>query len=49
METVESEVESFLTHFKLKLSVFRVIFVNRDKNLQGLLDLEINPAKREKF
>jgi hypothetical protein len=47
MKTSETEVESFLNHFKIKLSVFDVIFTNRDKNLQGLFDLEINPTKRK--
>jgi hypothetical protein len=46
METAESDVESFLGDFKTKMTVFDVIFTNRDKNLQALADLEISSVKR---
>jgi hypothetical protein len=46
METGKSGVESFLNGFKAKMNVFEVIFLNRDKNLQALADLEISAAKR---
>jgi len=46
MKTVESDVEAFLSDFKVKMNVFRVIYTDREKNLQGLLDLEIRSIDR---
>lgn len=46
MKTLESEVESFLNGFKAKLEVFGVSFLERDKNLQALFDLEITALRR---
>ena len=46
METKESDVESYLSGFKAKMHVFEIIYLNRNKNVQALADLEINPAKR---
>lgn len=40
------EVEQFLNKFKVKLSVFGVVYVGRVKNTQTLLDLEWVPSKR---
>jgi hypothetical protein len=44
-----SEVESFLNTFKAKLEVFDVIFMNRDKNLRALIDLEITRVSRREL
>jgi len=46
MSTEKSDVEVFLIDFKQKMNVFDVVFLNRKKNLQALLDLEIVRAKR---
>lgn len=41
------EVEQFLSHFKLKLEVFGVFFLDgREKNAQALLDLNITRLER---
>ncbi len=42
----QSEIEAFLSQFKVKMKVFSVIFLNREKNLSTLLELEITPASR---
>jgi hypothetical protein len=48
MEKVKrSEIEAFLKEFHLKLSVFRIVFENREKNLDALLQLEITGSERE--
>lgn len=44
-----SEVEAFLNTFKAKMEVFDVVFLNRDKNLQTLIDLEITKVSRREF
>lgn len=49
MNASELEVGAFLSHFKIKMDVFDVIFENRVKNLQGLIDLEISPMKRREI
>lgn len=43
------EVETFLSTFKTKMEVFDVIFLNRDKNLQALIDLEITRISRKEI
>jgi len=45
----KSEIEEFLNNFRAKLDVFSVIFEDRNKNKQALLDLEITPAKRREL
>lgn len=42
----KSEVDQFLKEFRVKLKVFDVIYVDRKKNTQALLDLELVPAVR---
>jgi hypothetical protein len=42
----KNEIEGFLSLFKNKLDIFDVIFLNRDKNLQALIDLEITRVSR---
>jgi len=41
-----SEIEVFLGQFKAKMKIFSVVFLNREKNLSTLLELEITPASR---
>lgn len=43
------EVESFLMQFHAKASTFGFFFLEREKNLQGILDLEIAPIDREEY
>lgn len=45
----EAEVEFFLNTFKAKLDVFDVIFMERDKNLRALIDLEITRVSRKEI
>lgn len=47
MDTKKEEVGRFLIDFKQKIEVFDVVFLNREKNLQALLDLEIVKASRK--
>jgi hypothetical protein len=43
------EVQQFLSDFKVKLSVYDIIFRdNRPKNSQALLSLEMSPMERRK-
>lgn len=44
----QSDVEQFLNQFKIKLKVFDVVYIGRDKNTQTLLDMELVPAARTK-
>lgn len=44
----EQDVEAFLKDFKIKLSIFSILFRNdRTKNTQALLDLEISQLERK--
>lgn len=43
------EVESFLRSFKEKKKTFEITFIDRPKNKQALLDLELRAIDREKF
>ncbi len=45
----KSEVEAFLSTFKAKMEVFDVVFLNRDKNLQALIDLEMTRISRKEI
>jgi len=47
--TKQSDVEQFLNQFKIKLKVFDVVYIGRDKNAQALLDMEWVPAARTKI
>jgi hypothetical protein len=47
--TTLSEVDAFLRAFKAKMDVFTVIFLDRDKNNQALLELEIMPRTRARI
>lgn len=40
------EVSRFLADFKAKLDVYDVVYLNREKNLQALADLDIRPFER---
>lgn len=41
------DVNKFLEQFKVKARVFGIVYDNRDKNRQTLLDLKINAQQRE--
>lgn len=44
----KSEVERFLKDFKVKMSIYQIIFFDdRGKNAQALLDLDISPISRK--
>lgn len=43
----KSEVESFLSQLKAKANSHEIVYRPRDKNLQGLADLDIVPFNRE--
>lgn len=45
----KAEVAEFLSSFQDKRRTFEIIFIDRPKNKQSLLDLEIRPIDREKF
>lgn len=47
-DKTKSEIESFLKEFILKMETFDVVFENREKNIQALLDLEITAGERKK-
>ena len=49
MNAEEREVEQFLNEFKQKMEVFSIVFLDREKNLQTLLDLEIVEANRKEI
>ncbi len=42
------EVDVFLREFKLKMQIWDVLFLSRNKNIQTLAELEITPAYRIK-
>jgi hypothetical protein len=44
--STKTEVEQFLIGFKTKLQFFGVIYTNRDKNLNTLIELELTAAYR---
>ncbi len=44
-----TEVESFLNDFKVKMGTFDIVFEQREKNIQALLDLEISAVDRKKY
>ena len=41
-----SEVEQFLSKFKVKLEIFGIFFLDRDKNVNSLTDLGITRLER---
>jgi len=43
------EVREFLSSFQEKRRTFEIIFIDRPKHKQTMLDLEIRPIDREKF
>lgn len=47
--TDKSEIESFLSDFKIKMETFDIVFEDREKNIQALLDLEISANDRKKY
>ena len=49
MEATRDDVKSFLDNLRLKIDIFGVIYLNRSKNTQTLLDLDISPSSRTKI
>lgn len=49
MKKEKEEVELFLQQFFPKLSVFGIVFVHREKNVEALKQLGITPDIREKM
>ena len=45
----QEEVGRFLADFKAKLDVYDVVYLNREKNLQALADLDIRPFERTAY
>lgn len=43
------DVELFLNQLKIKIKIFEVAFRPRDKNLDGLAELDITPIKRLEY
>ena len=43
------KVSRFLADFKAKMDVYDVVYVNREKNLQALADLDIRPFERTTY
>ncbi len=44
----KTEVERFLKDFKVKMSIYQIIFLDeRGKNAQALLDLDMSPISRK--
>ena len=48
-KSIKPEVSEFLSSFREKKRTFEIIFIDRPKNKQTMLDLEIRPIDREKF
>lgn len=49
MIKTREEVEAFLRLFKLKLDVWGIFFIYREKNAQALITLGITPKAREEI
>jgi len=43
------EVEDFLRQFRVKMKIWDILFLSREKNIQTLTDLEITSAQRKKI
>ena len=46
MTTTKNAVKSFLDDLRLKIDIFGIIYLRRDKNLQTLLDLDMSASSR---
>jgi len=44
---IKNTVIYFLEDFKIKMKLYGVLFLGRDKNIQTLLELDISPLDRE--
>jgi hypothetical protein len=47
--TSMEDVEQFLKEFKVKMGIWDVLFLSREKNIQTLADLEIPPIYRKQI
>ncbi|KAA9341144.1 type II toxin-antitoxin system MqsR family toxin [Larkinella humicola] len=45
----KEEISRFLADFKTKMDVYNVVYMNREKNLQALSDLDIRPFERTAY
>ncbi len=43
----ETEVKKFLAEFGIKLEIWGIFFLNRDKNIEALKELGITPSTRK--
>ncbi len=43
------EVDKFLSGFKVKMGIWDVLFLSREKNIQTLSDLDITPVYRKQI
>lgn len=43
----ENDIKQFLDEFKANMNLFGILYANRDKNTQTLVDLEITPKFRD--
>lgn len=49
MHTTREEIHHFLNDFKIKIELFGVVFMQRDKNLETLISLELTTANRTAY
>ena len=49
MITTKKDVKSFLEDLRLKIDIFGIAYLRRDKNIQTLLDLDITSSSRTKI
>ena len=49
MKTTKDDVKSFLDNLRLKIDIFGIVYLGRNKNLHTLLDLDILPSSRTKI
>jgi len=47
--TPQTKIQAYLGQLKAKMTVFGVVFRNREKNLNALAELDITPAQREEY
>jgi len=45
----EDDIKKFLNDFKTKVKIFGIVYLNREKNVQGILDLEIRSFERDEY
>ncbi len=48
-QSTKEEVEIFLSDLLIKIDIIDIIFINREKNFDALLELEINASERLEY